>query len=104
MLSRLVHFAKEQSAEEIRRQAVLSNRTETQRRQLALVPFATGAIFVSPALCALLALIHLALEVRGLRLLNSTDPPRQPKCYLMMLGAAMLNAVGQADSDMARRN
>lgn len=87
MLPTLVQFAKAQSAEELRRQSVLADRVELRRRVLAMVPFAVGALFVSPILCAILAFVDLALEMLGLRLLGTTEPARQPLRYVAMLAA-----------------
>ncbi len=85
MFATLVHFAKSQPAEEIRRQSALSDHIEIRLRVMVLLPFATGALFISPMICALLAAANLMLDVAGGRLMNHVDPQRQPLRYLMAL-------------------
>ncbi|MBC7478577.1 MAG: response regulator [Pseudorhodobacter sp.] len=81
----MIHYAMSQSAEEVRRQAVLVNRIEIRRRSLAALPFMAGMIFLPPLICLALAVANGVLELLALRLLNSTDPARQPRRYLGML-------------------
>jgi signal transduction histidine kinase len=85
MLTTLLQFARSQSAEELRRQSLLCSRIEIQRRLLATVPFMVGGLFMSPWLCAVLAVVDMGLEIAGLRMLNATDPAKSPLRYLTML-------------------
>lgn len=82
MPSRVIQFAKRQSAEEIARQYGVLNQVQVLRLALTMVVYALALTFLPTWLAVVLALCEATAEIAGLKLMRQLDPARATGAYL----------------------
>ena len=86
-------FAARQSRDEVQRQYGVINELEPHRRVLVLLPFAVSALYASPWLCLVLAVLCSMAELIGIGLMRQLDPGAQPGRYFASLGSLIASQV-----------
>lgn len=82
MPSRVIQFAKRQSAEEIARQYGVLNQVQVLRLALTMLVYALALTFLPTWLAVVLALCEATAEIAGLKLMRQLDPARATGAYL----------------------
>lgn len=90
----LIRFAERQSLDEVARQFSVVRQSETARRVLAMVAFASAVIFLPWGLCLTMFVVECAGEFVGFHLMKTADPQNRPQAYIAMLASYLVSQIG----------